>query len=393
VPGWGGVRPVRDSGGSDSFEPTREAALARLAVFDPAAYSRTRNHLEGVVSRLSPYITHGMISVPEVWALVQARHRIDATHRFAIELGWREYFHHAWRHDGEAIFQSLRPGPLPDDAYSQVMPRDVLSGRTGVPVIDQAVSTLMQTGWLHNHARLWLASYLVHVRKVHWRAGADWMVGHLLDGDLASNHLSWQWVAGTGSSKPYLFNAENVARFAPRRWHSPGSVLDTSYEALDALARTPGDRGTAHIPDGRAADPAGPPLFHEPPFPLASVASRELEGAWLIHPWAIAPAPAGRRAVGVFVAAFHRRWPWSEQRWRFVAAAMRQLTDRLVWCDEPAPVSAATVANPHLGDWLPAGVGQAAPRLYADPSQRCRSFSAFWARIVPGKMGRKRAPS
>jgi deoxyribodipyrimidine photo-lyase len=81
---------------------------------------------------------------------------------------------------------------------------------------------------------MWLASYVVHVRKVHWRCGADWLYGHLLDGDLASNHLSWQWVAGTGSSKPYLFNADNVARYASAPWHSPHTVLDTSYEALAA---------------------------------------------------------------------------------------------------------------------------------------------------------------
>jgi deoxyribodipyrimidine photo-lyase len=86
---------------------------------------------------------------------------------------------------------------------------------------------------------MWLASYVVHVRKVDWRIAADWLYGHLLDGDLASNHLSWQWVAGTGSSKPYLFNADNVARYAPAPWHSSGSVIDQSYEALDRLAREP----------------------------------------------------------------------------------------------------------------------------------------------------------
>ena len=79
---------------------------------------------------------------------------------------------------------------------------------------DAWVAELKHTGYLHNHARMWLASYVVHLRKVHWRAGADWLYAHLLDGDLASNHLSWQWVAGTGSHKPYLFNAENVARIA-----------------------------------------------------------------------------------------------------------------------------------------------------------------------------------
>ena len=185
---------MRDSANAADFEPTRQAGLARLAAFDPVAYARSRNHLDGTVSRLSPYITHGLLTVPEVWNQVQQRHRIDTTHRFAIELGWREYFHHAWRHDGDAIFQSLHPGPLPDEAYSRTLPEDVCAARTGVPVIDQAVSTLVRSGWLHNHARLWLASYLVHVRKIHWRVGADWMFGHLLDGDLASNHLSWQWV-------------------------------------------------------------------------------------------------------------------------------------------------------------------------------------------------------
>ena len=111
-----------------------------------------------------------------------------------------------------------------------------ISGRVapGIPVIDRAVAELYACGYLHNHVRMWLASYVVHLRKVHWRAGADWLYAHLLDGDLASNHLSWQWIAGTASHKPYLFNADNVARFAPGRWHSPGTAIDRSYEALDA---------------------------------------------------------------------------------------------------------------------------------------------------------------
>ena len=373
------------------FAPTREAALARLSSFDPHAYARTCNHLAGTVSRLSPYITHGMVSVPEVWTVVSDRYRIDTTHRFAIELGWREYFQHAWRHDGEGIFESLHPGPLPDAVYRNGPPDDVLEARTGVPVVDHAVRELIQTGWLHNHARLWLASYLVHIRKIHWRVGADWMVGHLLDGDLASNHLSWQWVTGTGSSKPYLFNAENVARFAPRAWHSPRSILDASYDALDALARTPPGPADESVRTVGHPDRTG--LHSEPPLGFTRGDARDLDGAWLVHPWALAPPPPGRRAVGVLVAPFHRRWPWSERRWRFVLAAMRQLTDLVVWCDAPPPRSARTLANLHLGDWLPEGVGQVSPRLYADPEQRCRSFSAFWKRVARGKPARDPSPS
>jgi deoxyribodipyrimidine photo-lyase len=221
------------------FPPTREAALARIASVDPAEYSRSRNALNGAVTQLSPYITHGFISLPEVLEGVRLHHSVRTQDKFVFELGWREYFRHVWQHRGNGIFKSLHEGVLPDEAYADEIPFDILHASTGVAAIDMAVKTLYATGYLHNHARMWLASYMVHLRKVHWRAGADWMYGHLLDGDLASNHLSWQWVAGTGSHKPYLFNAENVSRYAPLAWHSAGSVIDTTYEELDHLARSP----------------------------------------------------------------------------------------------------------------------------------------------------------
>ena len=186
---------------SPSFEPTLAAAHARLAAVQTEAYARSRNFLDGAVTRLSPYITHGLLTLPEVLRAVHARRPLEVGHKFVYELAWREYFAHVWRHEGERIFTSLHAGPLPDDAYERALPIDIRQARTGVPVIDQAVRELYATGWLHNHARMWLASYVVHVRRVHWRAGADWLYGHLLDGDLASNHLSWQWVAGTGSRK------------------------------------------------------------------------------------------------------------------------------------------------------------------------------------------------
>jgi hypothetical protein len=225
------------------FAPTDAAAQARLAAVRPGDYARTRNHLDGAVTRLSPYLTHGLLSLPQVLQAVLQRagpRGLEVQHKFVCELGWRAFFQHVWAHRGDGILQSLHPGPLPDDAYAREMPTDVRAACTGVPVIDQAVRTLYATGWLHNHARMWLASYLVHVRKVHWRVGADWLYGHLLDGDLASNHLSWQWVAGTGSHKPYLFNAENVARYAAPHWHSPGTVIDADYATLDRMARHSG---------------------------------------------------------------------------------------------------------------------------------------------------------
>jgi len=383
------------------FPPTRQAALARIDAVLPEGYARSRNAIEGAVTYLSPYITHGLVSLPEVLAGVTARHPLDVQHKFVFELGWREYFRHVWGHRGMGIMDSLHEGVLPDARYASQLPTDIREAVTGVPVIDRAVRSLYATGYLHNHARMWLASYVVHLRKVHWRVAADWLYGHLLDGDLASNHLSWQWVAGTGSRKPYLFNADNVARYAPAAWHSSGSVIDRSYEALDAIARqvpTPvraGDDASAVEsarlePPLRTAPPAG--LGVTPPDP-AAVADREV---WLIHPWNLGDLPESLPqdtvVVGLFLTDFHRAWPWSDQRWRFVAQRMAELAP-LRWQGDAASIGAAlqgarqvrSVDDPHLRPWLARWAEcEAAPTIFPIVDRRCDSFSQWWNRASRG---------
>ena len=201
------------------FPPTVAEVVARLDRLQPTAYARTRNALDGAVSGLSPYFTHGLVSLPQAAIRLSRHHRLGYEDKLIFEFGWRAFFHHVWRHagqGGDVILQAMKPVTLWSGRYSDTVPTDVREGRSGVPAIDSAVRVLYATGYLHNHARMWLASYLVHIRKVHWRAGADWLYGHLLDGDLPSNHLSWQWVAGQFSSKPYYFNATNVVRYAPQ---------------------------------------------------------------------------------------------------------------------------------------------------------------------------------
>jgi deoxyribodipyrimidine photo-lyase len=383
-----------------TLAPTLGAARARIAAVRPAAHARTRNALDGAVSGLSPYITHGFVSLAEVLAGVAARHALSVQHKFVFELGWRAYFRHVWQHRGDAILRSLHAGPLPDDAYARDLPADIRQACTGVPVADTAVRTLYATGTLHNHARMWLASYVVHVRKVHWRAGADWLYGHLLDGDLASNHLSWQWVAGTGSRKPYLFNAENVARYAPASWHSPGSVIDTSYEALDRLARQRAQPLAAA--DARLDAPSltEPRIGAEPPGELGLTAPQPAVATgrdiWLVHPWSLGELPtalpADTRVIGVFVADFHRAWPWSERRWRFVGSRMAELAP-VRWYGEAAAIGAAlagarsvrSIDEPHLAPWLVRWAEcEAVPALFPPVDRCCDSFSQWWARSSRG---------
>ena len=224
------------------FEPSHQAALSRLGEIEPASYARSRNALDGAVTGLSPYFTHGLLSLPDAARTIRKHHTLGFDDKLVFEFGWREFFQHVWGHqkNPDAILQDMH-GTLPwHGAYADNLPSDIREGCTGVPAIDNSVRILYATGYLHNHARMWLASYVVHVRKVHWRAGADWLYGHLLDGDLPSNHLSWQWVAGSFSSKPYLFNAENVVKYAPagarQAWDCSGTVIDQSYEALDVMA-------------------------------------------------------------------------------------------------------------------------------------------------------------
>ena len=381
------------------FPPTREAALARIAAVQPAEYSRSRNALNGAVTQLSPYITHGFISLPEVLEGVRLHYSVRTQDKFVFELGWREYFRHVWQHRGNGIFKSLHEGVLPDEAYANEIPFDILHASTGVAAIDMAVKTLYATGYLHNHARMWLASYMVHLRKVHWRAGADWMYGHLLDGDLASNHLSWQWVAGTGSHKPYLFNAENVSRYAPLAWHSAGSVIDTTYEELDHLARSPLSVASSSVQaDDFAIDE--PLLITQPPthLNLCTPNSNTVSGrdVWLVHPWSLGKLPehlsANTVIIGVYVAEFHLAWPWSEKRWQFVNSRMTELTTERWYGNSSSIIAALESANQvsgfseaHVSTFLPAHMlSEMTPCLFSQIDRRCDSFAKWWKIVSAG---------
>ncbi|MFN9644039.1 MAG: deoxyribodipyrimidine photolyase, partial [Cyanobacteriota bacterium] len=173
----------------------RRAAEARLARIDPARYGASRNHLEGAVTRLSPYIRHGVLTLAEVreavferlpepergpvqgelfggpegaaggrrWSLTQRR----AGEKLIAELGWRDYWQRLWRGLGDGIWHDLEPlktGHAPA-SYATRLPEDLAAAATGLACMDAFAAELMDTGWLHNHARMWLAAYVAHWRR------------------------------------------------------------------------------------------------------------------------------------------------------------------------------------------------------------------------------------
>ena len=367
---------------SVSFVPTRANALDRATGVDAARYSRTRNFLTGDVTRLSPYITHGLISIPELLENIHARRALSWQDKLAFEFGWREYFHHLWQRLGDDIWREQRAPPA--SLYLDAVPEDIRTASTGVAIIDEQIRELYATGYLHNHARMWIASYAVHLRKVKWQAGAQWMYAHLLDGDLASNTLSWQWVAGTWTGKPYLFNAENVARYAPGV-DCTGSVIDTSYEMLDAIARS--DKA-ALSPKLVANEPVKEPeRFSSPP---ETGPDTETAPVWLMHPWSL-HLPDERPAIGVINTNFHEAYPWSLLRWQWVMTAMRAgcpriivgSTEELAAQLSGANLSAINTLNPFYNELLSRVAANVlpAPRAFGNPTMPKRSFTSFWNAI------------
>jgi deoxyribodipyrimidine photo-lyase len=202
----GGLSPLR--GG-------REAAEELLRSFPATRYAASRNFLSGAVSRLSPYIRHGVITLGEVLDHVRRRFAGQRLDKFVQELAWRDYWQRVYVSIGDGIWQDREPSKT-GAAYTPEMPADW--GSTRLACMDGFAAELEGTGYLHNHARMWVASYLVHWRRVAWQAGARWFLRHLVDGDPASNNLSWQWVASTFSSKPYYFNRENLERYTESRY-------------------------------------------------------------------------------------------------------------------------------------------------------------------------------
>lgn len=263
------------------FIPTRAAGLDALERFVPRAgrdYARDRNHDTGAdrenVSGLSPYLRHRLLTEREVVAAVLQRHRLADAEKFVQEVFWRTYWKgwleqnpDVWRRYRRDVAElSLDGAP---DCYD-----DAIAGRTGIDAMDAWVRELVETGYLHNHTRMWFASIWIFTLRLPWQLGADFFYRHLLDGDAASNTLSWRWVAGLQTAgKTYLATAENISRYTDGRF-APAGLASTAHalteDPLPARRAIPADDAT---PAGRRLGL----LVHEEDLHAPSLATE--------HPW------------------------------------------------------------------------------------------------------------
>ncbi len=223
-----------------AFTPTRAAGLTRLEDFLPHAvgnYARRRNFdLPGHanVSRMSPWLRHRVVTEAEVIAAVVARHGPEMAEKFLSEVTWRLYFK-GWLERRPSVWAAYKIER--QAAWNRMQTESGLRhqweaacrGETGIACFDHWAQELTQSGYLHNHARMWCASIWIFTLGLPWTLGADFFLRHLLDGDAASNTLSWRWVAGLQTrGKHYLAQADNIATYTDGRFAPTGLAEDAS---------------------------------------------------------------------------------------------------------------------------------------------------------------------
>jgi len=329
----------------ETFPPHRTAALEKLSAFLPVAaraYAAQRNYDRGpgrhtAVSTLSPYIRHRLITEPEVLEAVLGRHALGSSEKFVQEVFWRTYWK-GWLEMRPSVWAGYRQGLA--RAWDQVQTGSGLrseweaacKGETGIDGFDDWARELVETGYLHNHARMWFASIWIFTLRLPWELGADFFLRHLLDGDPASNTLSWRWVAGLQTpGKNYVARASNISKYTEGRF-SPLHQLAANPEPLDGPPHPP----RIEAPVGDRFDPAKPSvlLLHED----------DLSPGWLfergLKPLATATLDATGRISPLQVAPQVRT---------FKSALLQDCTSR--WSASLGPLTTDLTSAARIEDW------------------------------------------
>ena len=353
------------------LNPSRTAALSKLEAFVQSrksgiAYASDRNVDHGAskhhaVSNLSADLRHRLLLETEVLSAVLAKEGVSRAEKFIQEVCWRTYWKgwlehrpHIWTQ-----YRTLRDDPRSLNPALIKAIAKAKAGQTGIECFDTWSQELVETGYLHNHARMWFASIWIFTLRLPWVQGADWFMQTLRDADAASNTLSWRWVAGLQTvGKHYLARAENIqkntgGRFDPRgQLNETANALTVSDEA-SGLAAGPAlfARYKAPVLSGNEVL-----LLHEDDCCAESLPNIQAVSALIVVPTVSARSPSGVSALSrAFTDAALKD---ASQR----AAAHWQLqSDQIVVADDTAQLTALYQTHPRLKGkamvhaWLPVG--------------------------------------
>lgn len=307
---------------AERFPTDIASILDRVEQIDPIRYAQTRNYLDGAITRLSPYISRGVISTKYVLLRMVERgfdpRRIE---KFVQELAWREYYQRTWQVKGSEIDRDLRFDQ--EGVENNALPGALVNATTGIEAVDKAIEELYETGYMHNHARMYSAAIACNIGRSHWREPARWMYYHLLDGDWASNAISWQWVAGAASSKKYYANQENINRYC--RTRQSGTFLDVDYAEFEEMPVPDFLRPTV-VPELETKLPKPSDITLTPGRPTLVYNSYNLDPAW--------KSGMDVNRILLLEPSHFRRYPVSEKVIDFVLALAGNIPDIQVFVGE-----------------------------------------------------------
>ena len=228
--------------------PTRSCGEEILRAFAPRMgkrYTKGRNYDRGAgqhrdVSMLSPYLRRRLVLEQDAVATAVLEHGVEGAEKFIQEVIWRGYFK-GWMERRPIVWDQYREGLIRDlmaldrDRGLRRRVEAAEAGQSGLDYFDTWAEELVETGYLHNHARMWFASIWIFTLELPWRLGADFFFRHLLDGDAASNTLGWRWVAGLHTrGKPYRAQAWNIKKFTNNRFTPLLGQLAEVVEGLES---------------------------------------------------------------------------------------------------------------------------------------------------------------
>ncbi|MEM0986735.1 MAG: FAD-binding domain-containing protein [Pseudomonadota bacterium] len=248
------------------FTPSRASGEKRLAAFKGRMgrhYAGERNHDLGPsdrsnVSALSPWVRSRQLLEEELVRAALDRFALSTAEKFVQEVCWRTYFK-GWLEHRPTVWDDYRRGlnyrfdAVASNSGLAKAYEEAIEGRTGIEGFDDWARELVETGYLHNHARMWFASIWIFTLRLPWELGADFFLKHLMDGDAASNTCSWRWVAGLHTpGKTYLARRSNIAKYTGGRFSPAG--LASEAPAIDGANPSPGMLiGGEPIPEGDIA--------------------------------------------------------------------------------------------------------------------------------------------
>lgn len=353
------------------FTSNYSAIIHLIDSIDPIQYGKTRNYIDGAVTKLSPYISRGVISTQQVARAVLSKgYKPYQIESFLKELAWRDYFQQVWIAKGNDIDTDLKQ--TQPKVSNNKIPSSIVKHQTGIEAIDKQIETLYATGYMHNHTRMYVASICCNIAQSHWHMPAKWMYYHLLDADWASNALSWQWTAGSFSNKKYYANQENINKFCST--NQVGTFLDISYEAIENIA-IPSNLSELMSVELNTNLPKTIPLLIDDSLPFCIHNFYNLDFTWLSN------IKANR--ILLLEPSFFAKYPVSDNTINFLLNLSKNISDVQVFVGEFDELFSNVNANKiyykeHPTNKHYRGIKQSRDWMFEDVNGYFPSFFAYW---------------